>query len=258
MISIGGMVGTERRQTVAKVAAFISASESEVDRLVQEGTLERAMLATLRGKGVSLTPSIKNSVQAMVRSLKLVDTSAETGQASGSHIGSGATATIMFTDIVGSTGIMERLGDREGHKLVTLHDDIVRHEVIAHDGVEVKSLGDGFMLTFRSVARGLACAVAIQRDLALYNERNANARIAVRMGLSVGEPIQDSEDLFGMSVIMTARISARAKGGQILTSQIAYALASSSGDFRFKPLGPVELKGIPGRHELYEVLWDMS
>ena len=257
MVSIGGLASTERLKTVAKLAAFISASESDVNQLVQEGSLERAVLATLRGKGVNLTPSIKNTVQAMVRSLEPEETRSETRQASESHIKFGATATIMFTDIVGSTGIMERLGDRAGRKLMSLHDDIVRHEVVAHEGVEVKSLGDGFMLTFRSVARSLACAVAIQRDLAIYNKRNANARIAVRMGLSVGEPIRDSEDLFGMSVIMAARISAIAKGGQILASQIAYALASSSGDFRFKPLGSVELKGVPGRNEVYEVLWDM-
>ena len=256
MVSIGGPAATERRRTVAKLAALINASESDVDQLVQEGGLERAVLTTLRGKGVNLTPSVKNSVQAMVRSLKPEESVSE--HASESHIGSGSTATIMFTDIVGSTGIIGRLGDREGRKLMSLHDDIVRHEVVAHDGVEVKSLGDGFMLTFRSVGVGLTCAVAIQRDLALYNKRNSSACIAVRIGLSVGEPVQDSEDLFGMSVIMAARISAMAKGGQILTSQIAYALASSSGDFRFKPIGSVELKGVPGRNELYEVLWDMG
>jgi class 3 adenylate cyclase len=258
MVSIGGQVGTERSQTVAKVAALISASESDVEQLVEEGSLERAVLTALRGRGVKLTPSVKNSVQATVRSLKPGAAMPEASQSPEPPSGSGATATIMFTDIVGSTGIMERLGDREGRKLMSLHDEIVRHELVAHDGVEVKALGDGFMLTFRSVARGLACAVAIQRDIALYNSRNTGAQIAVRIGLSVGEPIQDSEDLFGMSVIMAARISASAKGGQIIASQIAYALASSSGDFQFKSLGSAELKGVPGRIELYEVQWDMG
>ncbi len=214
MVSMGGQVGTERSKTVAKVAALISASESDVEQLVEAGRLERTVLTALRGNGVKLTPSVKNSVQATVRSLKPGAATPEAGQSPDPPSGSGDTATIMFTDIVGSTGIMERLGDREGRKLMSLHDEIVRHEVVAHDGVEVKALSDGFMLTFRSVARGLACAVAIQRDIAPYNGRNADARISVRIGLSVGEPIQDSEDLFGMSVIMAARISASAKGGR--------------------------------------------
>ena len=169
---------------------------------------------------------------------------------------SGATATIMFTDIVGSTSMMERLGDRAGRDVLNMHDEIVRHEVTAYEGVEVKALGDGFMLTFRSVGRGLACAVAIQKDFALYGERHPDAQIAVRMGLNVGEPIEAKEDIFGMSVIMASRISAMAQGGQVLVSQVAYALASSSGDFRFEPVGKVELKGIEGYHDVYEMLWE--
>ena len=256
MVSLAGQSGTQRLQAVSKVAAFLGADENDVSALLADGRLEAALLTVLPGRGVSLTPSLKNSVQAMVRSLEARADVPPAAKAMDSQCRSGATATIMFTDIVGSSSMMERLGDRAGRKLLSLHDEIIRHEVTAHEGTEVKSLEDGFMLTFRSVGRGLACAIAIQKDLGLHAARNPEARISVRIGLSVGEPIQHSEDLIGMSVIMAARISAMAQGGQVLLSQVAYALAASSGDFEFEPVGPVELKGIAGRHELYEVLWD--
>jgi class 3 adenylate cyclase len=75
------------------------------------------------------------------------------------------------------------------------------------------------------------------------------------MGLSVGEPVQDKNDLFGVSVITAARISAKAAAGQIMLSQVAYALASSSGEFEFRSVGEFELKGLGGSHEIYEVVW---
>ena len=71
-------------------------------------------------------------------------------------------------------------------------------------------MGDGFMLTFQSSRRGVACAAAIQKDLEEFNKEKREAKLAVRMGLSVGEPIHEEEDLFGKSVILAARISAKA------------------------------------------------
>ena len=125
----------------------------------------------------------------------------------------------------------------------------------AHEGSEVKSMGDGLMLTFRSARRAVASAVAMQRALAEYNRKSARVPVSVRIGLSVGEPVRDQKDLFGVSVIKAARITAKANGGQVLVSDIAHALASSSGEFSFRPVGPVELKGLTGSHHLYEVLW---
>ena len=111
------------------------------------------------------------------------------------------------------------------------------------------------MFTFRSARRAVACAVAIHKALADHNREQCQAPISVRIGISVGEPIHDDKDLFGMSVIMAARIAAKAAGGQILISQVAHALTSSSGDFDFRPIGSMELKGISGSHSLFEVVW---
>lgn len=250
-----GLAAAKRLETITKLAGLLSAPETEVEQLLADGRLTGSLLLALQGKGVSITPPVKNSVQAMVRSLEEVKPGPATTPDSDLHFRSGATATIMFTDLVDSSSTMQRLGDKEGRRLLSLHDEIVRHEVTAHEGQEVKSLGDGFMLSFRSVGRGLACAVAIQQDLTVYNKKSPDAPLQVRMGLSVGEPVQDKEDLFGVSVITAARISAKADGGQVLLSQVAYALASNGGEFVFRSIGTFELKGLDGRHEIYELLW---
>ena len=77
----------------------------------------------------------------------------------------------------------------------------------------------------------------------------------MRIGISVGEPVRDSDDLYGMSVIVAARIMAKAKGGQVLVSEIVYTVASSSSEFEFRSMGATRLKGVDGKHRLYEVLW---
>jgi class 3 adenylate cyclase len=255
-VAPAGLAAAQRLETITKLAGILSAPETEVEQLLTEGRLTGSLLLALQGKGVNITPPVKNSVQAMVRSLEAVKSSPVATPDPDLHFRSGATATIMFTDIVDSSITMQRLGDKEGRRLLSLHDEIIRHEVTAHEGQEVKSLGDGFMLSFRSVGRGLTCAVAIQQDLAVYNKKSPDSPLHVRMGLTVGEPVQDKEDLFGVSVITAARISAKAGAGQVLLSQVAYALASSGGEFEFRSVGTFELKGLDGRHEIYELLWD--
>lgn len=241
--------------SVAKIAEFLGTSEGSANRLLEEGKLETALVATLRRRGVELTPNLKNSVQTLVRSMEPLRVMAPGPPQDQTSLSDG-TATIMFTDMVGSSAMMERLGDRVGRRVLAIHDRIIRSEVAAYQGFEVKSMGDGFMLTFRSASRALACAVAIQKAFADYNGKRKKAPILVRIGLTVGEPINDEKDIFGMSVIIAARIAAEAGGGQVLVSEIAHALAQSSGDFDFKPVGPVAFKGVAGRHPLFEVIWE--
>ena len=161
----------------------------------------------------------------------------------------------MFTDIVSSTAITERLGDRRARDVFRTHNEIIRRYTKESGGIEVKNMGDGFMLTFSSARRGIACAVEAQRDLRRYSRENPDAALSVRMGLSVGEPIREEEDLFGKSVVLAARISAQAEGRQILICNIVHALVANIGEFSFKKLGDFELKGISDAQTLYEVLW---
>ena len=169
-----------------------------------------------------------------------------------------ATVTIMFTDIVGSTAITERLGDAQARELLRLHDEIVKQHANAQGGTVVKSTGDGTMLTFPSAGRGVACAAAVQRELAQRRREIPGLPLQVRVGLSVGEPVREEQDIFGMSVNLAARICAQAQGGQVLVSQIVRELAATTGEFAFREAGPFELKGISGAQSLYEVLWEGS
>ncbi|MGH2837383.1 MAG: protein kinase domain-containing protein, partial [Thermoleophilaceae bacterium] len=126
------------------------------------------------------------------------------------------TVTIMFSDIQDSTVLTERLGDRLWLELLGEHDRIVREQLERHDGYEVKSQGDGFMLAFASARSAIHCAIAIQRELAALREKNPEQPLHVRIGLHAGEVIRDRDDFFGKNVILAARIGARATGGQVL------------------------------------------
>ncbi len=111
------------------------------------------------------------------------------------------------------------------------------------------------MLTFPSANRAVTAAIAMQRDLHSSEFLRPEVAIAVKLGLSVGEPIREQQDLFGMSVVLASRIGAKADPGQILTSQIVFALQGNTGGFEFAPAGEHRLKGISGIQMLYKVNW---
>jgi len=148
----------------------------------------------------------------------------------------------MFSDIEGSTEMTERLGDQKWMEVLREHNKIVRRNVKAHGGFEVKSEGDGFMLAFQSARRGLECAIAIQRAFAERNEK-AEEPVQVRVGLHAGETIKDGEDFFGKNVVLAARIASQAQGGEILVSALLKELTESAGEFAFGDGREVELKG---------------
>ena len=133
------------------------------------------------------------------------------------------------------------------------HNAIVREQLKAHGGFEVKSEGDGFMVAFQSAGKALACAAAIQKALAERNEI-ADEPVNVRMGLHAGEVIKEGEDFFGRNVIMAARVASQAQGGEILASGVLKALLSGS-DVTWGDKRMVELKGLSGEHEIWPVEW---
>ncbi len=164
------------------------------------------------------------------------------------------TVTILFTDIEGSTAMTERLGDLRWVDVLRAHNAIVRKQVAAHGGFEVKSEGDGFMVAFQSARRALQCAVDIQRAFTERNE-SADEPILVRIGLHTGEVIKEADDFFGKNVILAARIAGQAQGGEILVSSLLKELTESAGDIAFGEGREVELKGLAGTHQVFEVGW---
>ena len=162
---------------------------------------------------------------------------------------------ILFSDLEGSSVLYDTLGDRRALDLVRMHNELFRQEVEVHRGHEVKSLGDGFMVAFSSPHRAAQCAVAVQKSFRAFCERHPGTPIRIRIGLHVGEAINEASDLFGRTVIVASRIAAVAEGGRICVSSELHRVLSSTGEFRFKVIGEKPLKGLTGVHGIYELEW---
>jgi class 3 adenylate cyclase/DNA-binding XRE family transcriptional regulator len=160
---------------------------------------------------------------------------------------------VLFTDVEGSTQITERLGDAAARSLLRAHERLTRDALQRHGGVEVKTLGDGFLAWFRSAADALACAVDLQRAVAEHNE-GAPMPVRVRVGLNAGEPVAEGGDLFGTTVNLAARIATAAAGGEILVADVVRQLAAGKG-FRFADRGEQLLRGYDDPTRLFALTW---
>jgi class 3 adenylate cyclase len=170
------------------------------------------------------------------------------------HASPDGTVTLLFSDIEGSTAKTEALGDQRWMEVLREHNAIVREQLAAHEGFEVKSEGDGFMLAFQSARKALQCAIGMQRAFAERDE-SADQEIRVRMGLHTGEVIKEGNDFFGKHVNLAARIAGQAQGGEILVSALLKELTASGGDITFEDGREVELKGLSGMQQVYRVGW---
>ena len=164
------------------------------------------------------------------------------------------TVTILFTDIEGSTTLNERLGDVRWLELLRAHHSVVRDQVTAWGGFEVKSQGDGFMLAFPSARRAIQCARAIQEAIGRDLDDHPDGPVRVRIGLHTGEAIREESDFYGKNVVVAARIADAAKGGEILASAVVKQLSESAGDVGFVDAREVELAGLSGTHAVYRVV----
>ena len=166
------------------------------------------------------------------------------------------TVTVMFSDIAGYSTITERLGDLAAHELLRTHNAIVREALAGHDGREVKSQGDGFMVAFSSATRALRCAIAIQQAFEKHCIEHPGDEIRVHLGLDTGEPVHDGGDLLGRAVIVASRLTAAAGPGEILVSSLLHDLTEATGEFRFGAARQLELKGMTGTRTVYAVDWE--
>jgi class 3 adenylate cyclase len=164
--------------------------------------------------------------------------------------------TVLFTDLVGHTQMMSRLGDEAGRVVLREHEDITRNVLKQHGGTEVKTMGDGFMASFGSVTKAVECAIALQQAI---EERNSqlstpNSQLTVRVGLNAGEPIEEDGDLFGSTVILASRVAAKAGAGEILIPEpLRHLLTGKS--YVYADRGETMLKGFEDAVRLYEVRW---
>ena len=154
-------------------------------------------------------------------------------------------ATVMFTDIVGSTERATELGDRRWRELLNAHEQLTRNEIAQHQGREVKTTGDGVLATFDGPARGIRCARAVA-------ERTAALGLPIRAGLHTGECELRDGDVGGIAVHIGARVMAQAGPNEVLVSRTVKDLTVGS-DIVFEDRGVYELKGVPGEWELFAV-----
>ena len=154
-------------------------------------------------------------------------------------------ATVLFTDIVGSTDRAAELDDRRWRQLLDSHHDTVRRELDRWRGREVGTAGDGFLATFDGPARAIRCACGIRDAVQTLG-------LEIRAGLHTGEVELRGDDVAGIAVHTGARVAALAGPSEVLVSSTVKDLVAGSG-IEFEERGERELKGIPGKWRLYAV-----
>ena len=155
-------------------------------------------------------------------------------------------ATVLFTDIVGSTERAAEMGDRRWRELLDEHHRVVRRERERHRGREIHTAGDGFLMTFDGPARAIRCALSIHQALRAVG-------IEIRAGLHTGEVELRGDDIAGIAVHIGARVASEAGTGQSFVSRTVVDLVAGS-RLTFEDAGEHVLKGVPDRWHLYRVV----
>ncbi|MDQ3982301.1 MAG: hypothetical protein M3271_06425 [Actinomycetota bacterium] len=167
----------------------------------------------------------------------------------------GGTATILVTDLVGSTAMFDRLGDEKAERLLRAHLGELRDLVRSFGGREVKSTGDGIMAAFPAAWLATECAVAMQRGLHLRNEEGTAETLHIRIGLHSGDTTADRHDYYGIAVAVAARLCDQAPPDGLLVSGVTRGLVGSRGGHTFSDAGIPPLKGIDEPVRAWSLDW---
>ena len=195
--------------------------------------------AVAEGLGMPVNASAPLTVETIIGSLAV-------GQTEG-------TVTIMFTDVEDSTRMLSTRGFTESHEIMKAYESIIDEKVAEHAGRRIKGLGDGFMISFGSVRHGVECALDIQRAIAEYSKQNPERKIRIRIGLNTGEVVEEAGDIFGAAVNVAARVAGKARGGEVLVSEVVRQLVGPMAEMQFAVRGRYKLKGFPDRWRLHQV-----
>jgi predicted ATPase/class 3 adenylate cyclase len=164
------------------------------------------------------------------------------------------TICVLFTDLVESTALASRVGPEAAERLRREHFTMLREAVAAAGGREVKNVGDGLMVAFASSVAATRCAVAMQQAQEQRNRRSED-RLAVRIGISLGDASPADGDYFGPPVVEASRLCDAAAGGQILAGEVVRLMAGTRADYSFQSVGELALKGFPAPVPAAEVVW---
>jgi class 3 adenylate cyclase len=168
--------------------------------------------------------------------------------------GADGSVSILFSDIVGSTELNERMGDRPFVRMLQRHDAVVRSAIERHRGQVVKTQGDGFMAAFPAPGDAVRSAVAIQLAFE-KGRRKGKAAVQLRIGIHHGDVVHRDNDIFGRNVALAARVAALAEGRQILVSEAVAAAVADCDDIVLVDPREVTLKGLAGEFIVSTVDW---
>lgn len=167
------------------------------------------------------------------------------------------TLTVVFTDLVGSTALRARLGERLADVVRRDHDHALADVVGRHRGRVVKATGDGILAAFDSASDAVAASAAMQQ--AIYSLGwSRRLELAIRVGLSAGDVSWEDGDCFGLPVVEAARLEEAAEPGQILCADIVRVLARGRADVEFRAVGVLSLKGLDEPVVAAEIAWAPS
>lgn len=161
---------------------------------------------------------------------------------------------VFFTDIVDSTAKQQKNGDHWMMDVIRAHNEIVREGIKKHGGREIKHTGDGIMATFPGPQNAIEASILMQRGFKRFSSVMPDRQFEVRVGISAGEPIHESGDIFGTPVNLAARVLSKTDPNQICVSSIVKDLCQGKG-LQFKPHGTFELKGFPEAQVIYQVVF---
>src|SRR5713226_7260174 len=195
--------------------------------------------AVAEGLGQTVNPTQALTPETIISSLSA-------GQSEG-------TVTIMFTDVEGSTQMLSSRGFTLSHEIMKAYESILEDKITEHAGRRIKGLGDGVMVSFGSSRHAVECAIEMQRAIAEYSKQNPERKLKIKIGINTGEVVEEAGDIFGAAVNVAARVAGKAKGGQILVSEVVRELVGPVAEMQFGYRGRYKLKGFPDRFRLHDV-----
>lgn len=165
--------------------------------------------------------------------------------------------TVMFTDLKDSTHLAESLGDMQTRELINRHNSILFPLIDSHNGVLVKTMGDGTMSYFENPDDAVRTAAAFQAALKKHNKQpSVKVPIKVRVGINTGTGIVEETDIYGDVVNVAARFEAQANAGEIYMSESTFDGIENKGEFYCRYIKDVSLKGKSDQFKVFKVFWD--
>ncbi len=229
-------ISLQSKHRVKFLAYWFDAAHGAVFCLARAARAEDVQAVHREGHGLVPNEIIAVSEADVIRFLGRVSDPVDQTQVQG------AFRTILFTDLAGSTALLQEVGEKTYMTLLAEHDLIIRRSLLRWNGREVKHTGDGIMASFEELANALRCSLAIQDDFEARTAGGGTRELRVRIGIAAGRPVDHNDDLFGSTVNLASRICDAADPGAILTSDLVQQMGAEAG-FAFDEGRDLDLKG---------------